>query len=513
MLFNSYEFVLGFLPAAALGFFLIGRSGGARAALAWLIAASTLFYGWSHPEHLALLIGSILVNFAIGRKLRSRPSRPLLAAGIVLNLLLLGYFKYANFLLDTLTGLTGTDLRIGAILLPLAISFFTLQQVAYLVDAYRGEIEEHGLLRYGLFVALFPQLIAGPIVYFREMYPQLKDRRIVRWEPDNLSIGLTIFSIGLFKKVVIADSLALYVDPVFAYAELGRALTVLEAWAAAVTYGLQIYFDFSGYTDMAIGIARMFGLRLPENFNSPYKARNIIDFWRRWHMTLSRFFRDYLYIPLGGSRAGRTRQFVNLMLTMLIVGLWHGAAWTFVVWGAIHGLYLLIAHAWLQIKERFKWVSGRRSGALGWVAVATTFAAVTVAWVFFRSESFGGATVMLMAMFGQNGLALPRSYEGYLNALGGIGTILSGLGVRFTDLEVFFGGEQLLWLVPLLMLVWLMPNTREIVSEQVGGRAEPVRWLTPQFWPSLRCGVYVGSLTMLALASMTRISEFIYFRF
>lgn len=513
MLFNSHAFVLGFLPVAALGFFLIGRSGAVSGALAWLIAASIVFYGWSNPEYIALLVGSILVNFALGRQLRLRPSRWVLAAGLALNVLLLAYFKYANFLLDTLSHLVGIDLRIGAIALPLAISFFTLQQVAYLVDVYRGRIEEHGLLRYGLFVALFPQLIAGPIVYFKEMYPQLKDRRIIHWTPDNLTTGLTIFAIGLFKKVGLADSLAVYVDPVFARAELGVPLTFLEAWAAAVTYGLQIYFDFSGYTDMAIGIARLFGLTLPENFNSPYKASNIIEFWRRWHMTLSRFFRDYLYIPLGGSREGAPRQAVNLFLTMLVVGLWHGAAWTFVVWGALHGLYLLMAHVWLHAKRRFAWGAEGRTAAPRWVATGTTFAAVTVAWVFFRSETFKGATVMLTAMFGQHGFALPRSYEHYLNMLGGWGTMLRGLGVRFTDLEAFFGAEQLVWLVPLLIMIWAMPNTREIVAGQVTGQVGEDRRLTPRFAPGLAWGIYVGSLLVVALASMTRVSEFIYFRF
>ena len=259
--------------------------------------------------------------------------------GIGLNLGLLAWFKYANFLAASINNLAGTSLSFGDIVLPLAISFFTFQQIAFLVDAYRGLADEPNIGRYGLFVTFFPQLIAGPIVHHAEILPQYAQRDSIRLKADNLSIGLTIFAVGLFKKVVFADSMGAYADTVFQAAALGDTVSFVSAWAAAAAFSLEIYFDFSGYTDMAIGIARMFGVRLPLNFDSPYKSTSIIDFWRRWHITLSRFLRDYLYYPLGGNRNGTGRRYGNLMVVMLLGGLWHGAAWTFVFWGALHGLF------------------------------------------------------------------------------------------------------------------------------------------------------------------------------
>jgi len=390
VLFNSYEFVFFFLPTVVFVFFLIARSGLPQPAIIWLIAASLFFYGWWNPKYLLLLIGSVLMNYCIGRWMRIRRTKTLLAIGVTLNLLVIAYYKYTNFFVQNLNALGGTNLHLDTIILPLAISFFTLQQIAFLVDSYRGHIQEHSFLHYCLFVVLFPQLIAGPIVYFKEIFPQLTNMRIFRFHIANLSAGLTIFSIGLFKKVVLADSLAIYATPVFNHADLGGSLTFMEAWGGALTYSLQIYFDFSGYTDMAVGIARIFGLTLPENFHSPYKASSIIEFWRCWHMTLSRFFRDYLYIPLGGNRKGSIRKYGNLLFTMLLVGLWHGAAWTFIAWGTLHGAYLLLNHGWRQVRTFSNWSTLQPSAVSRWLSTALTFLAVTVAWVFFRSESFGG---------------------------------------------------------------------------------------------------------------------------
>jgi len=329
--------------------------------------------------------------------------------GIVCNLLLLGYFKYVNFFLNTVNACAGTSLLAKSILLPLGISFFTFQQLAYLVDVYRGEPAERNFLRYCLFVTFFPKLIAGPIVYQREFLPQLSKPGIYRFNPDNLAEGLTIFLLGLFKKVVIADMLAKFADPVFTAVSTGvlPSPSFFVAWQGALAFTLQIYFDFSAYSDMAIGASRMFGITLPVNFNSPYKATNIREFWSRWHITLSRFLRDYIYIPLGGNRKGQIRQYINLMITMLICGLWHGAGWTFVAWGALHAVYLGVNHGWNKIKAAFA-LMPQRVGWLGiWSGRLLTFSAVISGWVLFRAESFSSALAFLKGMIGLNGAVLP----------------------------------------------------------------------------------------------------------
>jgi D-alanyl-lipoteichoic acid acyltransferase DltB (MBOAT superfamily) len=347
MLFNSYEFILVFLPLTAAAFFLTARLLGKEAALGVLVAASLVYYGWWRWSYLPLLVASIVANFVVGRFLepgdddRSRPYRKtVMVVGIACNLGLLGYFKYANFFIDNLAELTGAAPRNFEIILPLAISFFTFQQVAYLVDAHRGETKEHSFLHYCLFVTFFPQLIAGPIVHHKEMLPQFSRDETYSVRAEMVAVGLSVFVIGLFKKVVLADSLASYASPLFAFADSGGAPSFLHAWGGALAYTFQLYFDFSGYSDMAMGIAFMFGIRLPLNFDSPYKASNIIDFWRRWHISLSRFLRDYLYFPLGGNRRGKGRRYANLLITMLLGGLWHGAGWTFVIWGVNAGVNL-----------------------------------------------------------------------------------------------------------------------------------------------------------------------------
>ena len=297
-------------------------------------------------------------------------------------------------------------------MLPLGISFFTFQKIAYLVDAYRGEVRAGGFLSFALFVTFFPQLIAGPIVHHSEVIPQFGQKSTYRPNLDNLSMGIGIFVLGLAKKTVLADSIATYATPVFRAAQAGADPTLFEAWGGALAYTFQLYFDFSGYSDMAIGLALMFNIRLPINFNSPYKATNIIDFWRRWHITLSRFLRDYLYIPLGGNRHGVARRYANLMLTMLLGGLWHGAGWTFIVWGGLHGIFLVINHFWHALGVGSATTSGARPGSDGSAARTITFLAVMVAWVFFRAEDFDAATRILAGMAGLNGVQLPASYHG-----------------------------------------------------------------------------------------------------
>jgi alginate O-acetyltransferase complex protein AlgI len=347
MLFNSHEFLFLFLPATLAGYWWLNGHAAPRIALGWLVAASLVFYGWWNPVYLWVLIVSMAGNYAFGRAIAAcRPNGAagavLVAVGVAANLALLGYFKYSGFLLDNLTALAGQGWSPAQIILPLGISFFTFQQIAYLADCRTLGAAERDFVKYGLFVSFFPQLIAGPIVHHGEMLPQFEREETYHLRASNLAAGLAFFTIGLFKKVVIADGVAPIASLVFDAAAEGRALTTFDAWAGALAYTAQLYFDFSGYSDMAIGLGRLFGIRLPVNFNSPYKAVNIIEFWRRWHMTLSRFLRDYLYIPLGGNRRGRPRRYLNLMITMLLGGLWHGAAWTFVVWGAVHGLLLCV---------------------------------------------------------------------------------------------------------------------------------------------------------------------------
>lgn len=410
MLFNTNVFLMAFLPAVVIGFYIIGTRS-RNGAVVFLVCASLFFYGWWRASYLLLILASFSVNYGLGKILDQRRSKKVLTIGIVLNLGILGYFKYANFFVDTADALFGLHSNIGVIVLPLAISFFTFQQIIYLIDTYRGNVTQSGFTRYMLFVSFFPQLIAGPIVYHKEMMPQFARETLARLDWRDIALGLTLFSIGLFKKVCLADRVAEQATPVFKLAESGEVLTFFTAWGGALSYTFQIYFDFSGYSDMALGLACLFGIRLPVNFYSPYRATNIIEFWRHWHMTLSRMLREYLYIPLGGSRRGSRRRYFNLMLTMLIGGLWHGAAWTFVVWGGLHGIYLAINHGWHAVRRRLghdlerHTVLGRAAGTL------LTFLAVVVAWVFFRAESFDGARVMLEGMAGLNGVSLPHAYR------------------------------------------------------------------------------------------------------
>lgn len=519
MLFNSYEFIFAFLPVAVLLFYVIGRWVGHIGAIAWLIAASLFFYGWWNPAYLVLLAVSIGVNFGTGELLRRDGPRTgrrkaVLVLGIVFNLGLLGYFKYMNFFVESANAVFDASFTLERIVLPLAISFFTFQQITYLIDTWRGLAREYGFLHYALFVTFFPQLIAGPIVHHSEMMPQFMRRTMCDFRYRNLAIGLTIFTLGLFKKVVIADNVATFGTPVFSAADAGATLTLLEAWGGALAYTFQLYFDFSGYSDMAIGLARMFGIRLPLNFNSPYKAHSITEFWRRWHMTLSRFLRDYLYIPLGGNRKGPIRRYSNLMATMLLGGLWHGAGWTFVVWGGLHGLYLCINHAWQKLTGS----DGRPGRGIGlWAARLVTFLAVVVGWVFFRAETFGGAVAILEGMAGLNGVVIPAGYQALL---GPLASVMTSLGWRFeADPGLFQGSVQVIWIAALFFAIWFLPNTQEIMSryrpafERV---RRPMRnvWDRALLWrPGMRSAAATATLLVVSILSLTRVSEFLYFQF
>lgn len=488
MLFSSPVFIFLFLPCVLICYYAFVRRGNISNAFYVLIAFSLLFYGWWKPAYLVLIISSVIANYFFGRMIgqyrqsQQKKAFLLTAIGVCGNLASIGYFKYANFFIDNVNLLTGAQLFLEPILLPLAISFFTFQQIAYLVDVYKGEAHENSFRNYALFVTFFPQLIAGPIVHHKEMLPQFLRTESYGNILQNLALGLSIFAVGLFKKVVIADGVAGYSDAVFNVANQGATITFFDAWLGALAYTCQLYFDFSGYSDMAIGLARMFGIRLPLNFNSPYKSRNIIEFWRRWHMTLSRFLRDYLYIPLGGSRGGKLFTYRNLFIVMFLGGLWHGAGWTFILWGSLHGVYLLVNHAW-QAWRKAKGVDLNSVRLLPRVlSTLLTFVAVVVAWVYFRAESVDAANRILIGMTGVNGAVLPLTW---LTALQDYAPRLAGMGITFgdslpvgqlfplvTDVISLFGvvrdsaqvgsATALATLIIPLLIAFIAPNTQQI---------------------------------------------------
>ena len=411
MLFNTPEFILGFLPLALVGFFLAGRVGGSRWALRWLVLASLFFYGWWNTKFVLLLVASILVNYTIGQRIlrltqadRPRAAHHWLVGGVVLNLALLGWFKYANFLIDSAAAVAGLHAPEIDIFLPLAISFFTFQQIMFLAESRSADRSDAGLLPYAAFVAFFPHLIAGPIVRPRDIMPQLLAPDLFEPRVDHLTEGITIFLLGLAKKLVLADMFARFADVGFNAAAHGAPLTFVEAWYAAGAYALQIYFDFSGYSDMAIGLACMLNVRFPINFASPYKATNIAEFWRCWHITLSQFLRDHVYIPLGGNRHGEVRRNLNVMATMLLGGLWHGAAWNFVLWGGLHAMYLLV-------HRRFPWQLPAFAGR------TLTLFFVVLAWVPFRATDWHATVTMVRGMSGFNGIALPQMIVHFMPVL------------------------------------------------------------------------------------------------
>jgi len=391
MLFNSYGLIFVFLPITFFIYFYLNHKRLSEVSKGFLVVSSLFFYSWWNISYLPIILVSIIFNYIVGKRLTNNYKKDFskkmtLFFGIFCNLSLLGYFKYADFLIENFNFAFNSNASLLKLALPLAISFFTFQQIAYLVDSYRQETKNYTFLNYALFVTFFPQLIAGPIVHHKEMMPQfLKVKNKVK-NYQNIAIGIFIFSIGLFKKVVIADTFAIWATDGF---DVATTLNLFEAWATSLSYTFQLYFDFSGYTDMAIGLALLFNIRLPNNFNSPYKATNIQDFWRRWHMTLSRFLRNYLYIPLGGNREGEFRTYTNLLATFIIGGLWHGAGWTFVFWGFLHGLAIIIQRLWSTLGIRL-WA---------WLAWLITFNFVNIAWIFFRAEEWDDAIKVLSGMF------------------------------------------------------------------------------------------------------------------
>ena len=495
MLFTTFAFAVGFLPLVFAGFFLLGRTA-PRAAAAWLCLASLFFYGYWMPMFTLLLVASIAVNFGVGRAValakEADPGRArvLLIVGVVFNLGLLSYFKYANFLVDTLNSVVGTGWSPGPITLPIGISFFTFTQLAFLADAYHKGVKEYRLVHYGLFVTYFPHLVAGPVLHHAQMMPQFSVATTYRINSANLATGLAIFAGGLFKKVIMADGVSPYADAIFNAASGGASVHGSDAWLGALAYTFQLYFDFSGYSDMAVGLSLLFNIRLPYNFNSPYRALNISDFWRRWHMSLSTFLRDYLYIPLGGNRHGGARRYVNLMLTMLLGGLWHGANWTFVMWGGLHGLYLGINHGYralcgarlLRLESRLAY------RALAWTL---TFIAVVVAWVLFRAPDFRTAMTLLRGMAGLT-RALPDSRDSLALANAGLGVV---------------GG--FVHCAVLGAIAVCLPNSN-VLGERIAAR---LRERNDASWLALGMGLTLCLFLIVINDARDAVSPFIYFNF
>jgi len=478
MLFNSYAFIFLFLPVVLAGYFVLGRRSN-LAPVVWLALASLGFYSVSNWQFVALLLASIAFNYLIGYLLIAAKLAPTarfaaLIVGVAGDLLVLGIFKYAGFFAANLNALFATHFVVD-ILLPVGISFYTFTQIAFLVDAYRGNVARYALPHYALFVTYFPHLIAGPILHHKDMIPQFERKEAKHPDAHLILCGLIIFAIGLFKKTCLADG----IQPLVSQAFGPNTPTFDQAWIGALAYTFQLYFDFSGYSDMAIGMSLMFGIFLPLNFNSPYKAASIIDFWRRWHMTLSQFLRDYLYIPLGGNRHGSLLRYTNLMITMLLGGLWHGAAWTFVVWGVLHGAYLCVNHAWSNFGPK---VAPRFERLANGAAFILTFLCVVVAWVFFRADSLATALSVLSRMADPTNIALGRA-------------------------ELVYA----VFVAIYAAIAWFAPNTQEIMgydhaNRKVGENLRGAR-LRPLY-------LYAAAAVLaFGILGIQQHSEFIYFRF
>ncbi|MDE2492478.1 MAG: MBOAT family protein [Alphaproteobacteria bacterium] len=495
MPFNSYPYIV-FIIIVVLAFLGLERRF-PWAKRAFLLLVSYGFYAWWRADFVLLLVGSTIVNYALGgeitrRHALSKSVRELLLTGLVFNLGLIGLFKYAGLFVASADGLLGLSYPIPHLFLPLAISFFTFEQISYLVDAADGKAQRYSFLDYALFVSYFPHLIAGPIVRYNDLIPQFAQSRTPIECGEDMSLGVTLFTIGLAKKTLIADNLAPFADVVFAAAHQGTALSATDAWLGTLFFAFQIYFDFSAYTDMALGSSCMLGIRLPFNFNAPYKSESIIEFWRRWHISLSTFLRDYLYFKLGGNRKGTARRYANLMITMLLGGLWHGANWTFMIWGGLHGFYLIVNHAWrsLWASARIKLPSALRP--LGPPAsVFLTFAATTVAWVVFRADDFPSAILVLRGLCGQGGQ--------------------SSL-ITFSPLAASA-------LVALFAIVWFAPNSMEMTWSYRPALDPPkgtstVRQIRLLRWqPSRATAVTFGLVCIAAVLALSNLSPFIYFQF
>jgi D-alanyl-lipoteichoic acid acyltransferase DltB (MBOAT superfamily) len=541
VLFNSYEFIFLFLPITAGVFYMLGRSSRVLA-IRWLIAASLFFYSWWRPLNVLLIAPSILINFGLARLLQRfsgdedrLKARAVLAVGIAFNIAFLGYFKYANFFVNATDDIFGTNYVLAKVILPLGISFITFQKIAFLVDVSSKRVTAFTLQDYCLFVLFFPQLIAGPIVHYREVMPQF-ERAPCRYDGQNVTVGLTLFFAGLFKKAVLADGIAPLVTAIYGHSVAGTPITLFYAWMAAIGFTLQIYFDFSGYSDMAIGIARLFGIRLPPNFNSPLRATSIIDFWLRWHMTLTRFLTAYLYNPLtlwitrrrlarglkGMSGKNTTfGTFVTVLalptiFTMCISGFWHGAGYAFIFWGFLNGVYLTVNHVW-RLMIRTRWRKDHPLPRLVDLAGGLlTFICVVAGMVFFRSPTMASAWNIIHGMIGSHGAALPPTA---IARLGSLAASLDKLGIHMAPADVTFL-PMWEWMVGLLALAWLAPNTQRILSkyepalgfDAVAAAKDGPRW-SFNWNPSFGWALATAAIAWVGVIHVAGISEFLYWQF
>jgi alginate O-acetyltransferase complex protein AlgI len=488
MLFNSFEFIFIFLPIVFIVYFFFIKKRLFLASKIWLIVTSLVFYSWWNMLYLPLILMSILFNFAIGsvlcNELTLAKRKALLSIGIILNLGLLGYFKYTDFFITNINCIFSSNFDLLKLALPLGISFFTFQQIGYLADSYRGETKNYSFLNYMFFVTFFPQLIAGPIVHHKEIMSQMYQKRNKIINYKNISLGFFIFTIGLFKKVALADTFSILANEGY---NSGEMLSFIEGWAVSLSYTLQIYFDFSGYTDMAIGAALLFNIKLPINFNSPYKALNIKEFWRRWHITLGRFLTKYIYIPLGGNRKGQIRTYVNIMSIFLISGLWHGAGWTFVFWGFLHGFATVVYYYWSKLDIKMNKI----------VAWLITFSFINITWVFFRAETFSKAINILKAMLGINGFSLSSTI--LPNFIMPKIQFLVSYHIEFvSEYSIPIGKSELMFLIFGLLIILIMKNSIEI---------------TWKFKPEITYSIFIIILFIYSVLNLTKMSEFIYFNF
>ncbi len=518
MLFNSHVFIFGFLPVTLLLFRLGQRYVGLRYANGILGVCSLFFYGWWDPRYILLIVGSIVGNFWFSHLIAGATGtrqKWLLGLGASANLAVLGYFKYTAFLLTNVNAVFGAGLSVPEIILPIGISFYTFQQIAFLVDTAFHKEREKNFVDYCLFISFFPQLIAGPIVFHKEMMPQFARPKSNLRRRVLFIGGVTLFVFGLSKKVLIADTIALFSTPVFDAALVGTQVSFLESWGGVLAYTFQIYFDFSGYSDMAAGLALVFGIKLPVNFFSPYKAASIIDFWRRWHITLSRFLRDCVYVPLGGNRHGEPRRIANVFITMVLGGVWHGAAWTFVIWGALHGVYICINHLWRNVAVDMPRLTSH--AAWKYFSRGLTFLLVVIAWAFFRAESVDSALLVLSGMSGGNGFGVPLLLATPLGIEGAECAAFTLCAVAFpNNLASFEYGAPLLAI--LLVAVWLAPNSYEVLRRYgpmllvLDNRVE-YRYSALTWRPTWTWGILIGVLLGACTVVMTGESEFLYFQF
>ena len=484
MLFNSYIFILLFFPLTLAGYYGFNRVGRYKVAKVFLVVMSLWFYAYFHLSYLPLILGSIMINYLLGKMIRSHlgKKKAFLASGISFNILLLFVFKYLGFTLRNINDLFDISVAIPAILMPLGISFYTFQQISYLVDASRNEVPEHSFTDYFLFVSFFPQLVAGPIVKHSEMIPQFCDGKRKVFDDEYFAKGLYRFSKGLAKKVLLADTLSHAVD--YGYINV-NVISGPEAWITAIMYSFQLYFDFSGYCDMACGIANCFHIDLPENFNNPYFASSISDFWKRWHITLTSFLTKYVYIPLGGNRKGKVRTYLNIMIVYLVSGIWHGADWSFVLWGMMHGValcfYRLCGKAWDKMPE--------------FIRVFLTFIFVSIAWVFFRAESISEALCFVKAMILPGGTHFTPAFIEKFDVL------------ELTYIEDHVGMlRRLTESYPLInMIVILLACVTVLGLEKRNSKKE--------FKPCLRNAMLCTILLVWSILSLSGVSDFLYFNF